>query len=41
MSNRTFLIVVAVVALVVSALVYLHRPRSGGALHSVNIHGTR
>jgi preprotein translocase subunit SecG len=40
-SNRTFIIVVIVVALFVSALLYLHRPRNGGASHSVNIHGTR
>jgi hypothetical protein len=40
MSNRTFLIVVAVVALLLAGVVYMHMPR-GGEKTSLPTHGTR
>jgi hypothetical protein len=41
MCSRTLLVVVAVVALLMSAVVYMHRPRAGSSLHSISIHGSR
>jgi hypothetical protein len=41
MSNRTFLLVLIVVAALVAAMVYIHRPRSAAPARSVGIHGAR
>jgi hypothetical protein len=41
MTNRTFLVVAVVVAVLVLAMLYMHRPRSSSATRSVAPHGTR
>jgi preprotein translocase subunit SecG len=41
MSTRTFVIVVAVVALLLAGVVYMHRPRPGGASRGLAPHGQR
>jgi len=41
MNNRTFLIVTVVVAALVLAMVYMHRPRSSGSPRTVAPHGVR
>jgi preprotein translocase subunit SecG len=41
MNNRTFLIVAVVVAVLMLAMVYMHRPRSGNSTRTIAPHGTR
>lgn len=39
MTSRTFVILVAVVALLLAGVVYMHRPRSGARTSSFDVHG--
>ena len=41
MKNRTFLVVAAVVAVLMLAIIYMHRPRSSGSTRSIAPHGSR
>jgi hypothetical protein len=41
MTNRTFLVVAVVVAVLVLAMVYMHRPRSSNSTRSLAPHGNR
>jgi len=39
MTNRTFLVLVIVVALLMAALIYMHQPRSAATTRSLAPHG--
>jgi hypothetical protein len=41
MTNRTFLVLVVVIALFVAAMIYMHRPRSRSTMRSIAPHGDR
>jgi len=41
MKNKTFLIVAAVVAVLMLAMVYMHRPRSSNSTRTMAPHGSR
>jgi preprotein translocase subunit SecG len=41
MTNRTFLVVAAVIALLMLAMVYMHRPRSSGSTRTIAPHGSQ
>jgi hypothetical protein len=41
MTNKTFIAVMIAVALLVTAGLYMHRPRSGSSTRSLSLHGGR
>jgi preprotein translocase subunit SecG len=41
MKSRTFLVVAVVVAVLMLAMIYMHRPRSSNSTRTVAPHGTR
>jgi preprotein translocase subunit SecG len=41
MKNKTFLVVAVVVAVLMLAMVYMHRPRSSNSTRSIVPHGSR
>jgi len=41
MKNRTFFVVAVVIAVLMLAMIYMHRPRSSASTRSIAPHGSR